>query len=198
MSVIVRVWEDNSFCIDSWRAWCRKMNYNLYLTYSTEDIHKLKIKSEELFLLTDDNTFINLQSPDIFALGNLNSIIGWRDTDDLYRVYTLCKKYSLDHFKFINENLILTPGKNYVESFLTSTVFGEINRLIQKENLPLELSTVGSFRLSQVVSREWLGFNWQRTQDKTPHMLKYGFVYQFHDLTREIKLQIFQYLKSFL
>tara|TARA_R110000851_G_scaffold278575_1_gene431645 strand:- start:17404 stop:18204 length:801 start_codon:yes stop_codon:yes gene_type:complete len=155
-------------------------------------------------LMTDTTSIPRWDCPNFFDLTE-NKLTVRREIDNLNWVYesiqgykNIFNEYELDISKYFNSGFVIfnkshEPLFNKFKEMYTSqsdkfldlqntvkrgTCQTPINYIMQMNNVDMKYISP-SFNMSHLPRKELLSYNWQLNESKTPHFIKYGYIWVF-------------------
>lgn len=173
-------------------------------------IEAAKINYNKIALI-DGSTLCRLDTPNFFNLCQSGTVTGFRALENLRWVsegvngykelfsevnfqmdqYVSCgfqifdkthKAFleSLENFYFKSYEGIMKLQNEKVKRGTDQPVY---NYLLQKHNIKVDTTLPKGYMLTHLSRFDWLSYNWQLNQDRTPFFLKYGYIYFFSGFT---------------
>ena len=206
----------------AWKYWCDKNGYQLviYDKPSISDLDKYRVTVQRWFdihdfldkkgieyskvLMVDACSIPKWDCPDFFKLAGDN-ICGVIELDNLKWVYESVQGYN-DIFNESHRELFKKFKKYYLENInkfvklQTETVQRgtcqtPLNYFIQMNDVKVDFLPQ-TYRLSHLHRREALRNNWQMDgteyEDRTPHFIKYGYIWVFSGFDKRIRNQLME------
>ena len=171
--------------------------------YCFDLLDEAGIDYDQIFL-ADATCMVKWDMPNVFELTD-NKFTAWRETDNLNWVYEgiqgykdIFGGYDLDISKYFNSGFVIINKshepllKKFKEKYLSqSEDFLHLQKTVKRGTCQPPLNYImhminvdinyapPSWNVSHLPRKELLNHNWQLNESKTPHFIKYGYIWGF-------------------